>query len=51
LFIRENTATTGPGVSDQDIQLLVQKFKLVERKDSTERGVRPSAWLTFRGNL
>jgi 2-polyprenyl-3-methyl-5-hydroxy-6-metoxy-1,4-benzoquinol methylase len=51
MFIKENTDTPGPGVSDLDIQSLVRKFKLVERKDSTERGVRPSAWLTFNRNM
>jgi cyclopropane fatty-acyl-phospholipid synthase-like methyltransferase len=50
LFVKENADTIGPGVSDQDIQSLIQKFKLVERKDSSERGVRPSAWLTFSRN-
>jgi 2-polyprenyl-3-methyl-5-hydroxy-6-metoxy-1,4-benzoquinol methylase len=48
LFRRENSKSSGTGVSDNEIQLFIQKFQLVERKDSTERGLRPSAWLTLK---
>ncbi len=37
-----------PGVSEEDIRFITQNLHLVERKDSTERGIRPSAWLTFQ---
>jgi cyclopropane fatty-acyl-phospholipid synthase-like methyltransferase len=47
LFLKENADSSGPGVSDQEIQSLAQKLKLIQRKDSSERGIRPSAWLTF----
>jgi cyclopropane fatty-acyl-phospholipid synthase-like methyltransferase len=48
LFIKANPDANGPGVSDRDIQTLAERFYVAERKDSTERGIRPSAWFTLR---
>jgi cyclopropane fatty-acyl-phospholipid synthase-like methyltransferase len=47
LFIKPRPDTIGPGVSDQDIQLLNETFHVADRVDSTERGLRPSAWFTL----
>ena len=47
MFINTNPDANGPGVDEQEIQSLMQRFQLVERKDSTERGIRPSTWLTL----
>jgi cyclopropane fatty-acyl-phospholipid synthase-like methyltransferase len=43
-----DSGSHGPGVTQEDINLLSQNLKLVQRMDSTERGIRPSAWLTFQ---
>lgn len=37
-----------PGATEEDIRFITQNLRLVDRKDSTERGIRPSAWLTFQ---
>jgi cyclopropane fatty-acyl-phospholipid synthase-like methyltransferase len=50
VFIKENADSNGSGVSEQEIQSLIHKLKLVDRKDGSERGIRPSAWLTFTKN-
>ena len=48
LFITSNTSGFGPGASEEDIHFITQNLRLVERKDSTERGIRPSAWFTLQ---
>jgi len=37
----------GIGVVETDINHLMNKYRLVYRKDGTERGQRPSAWFIF----
>ena len=39
---------SGPGLVESDLTLFDKDFTLVSRKDSTERGLRPSAWFDFR---
>jgi SAM-dependent methyltransferase len=39
---------TGPGLIEEDMQALSDRFCLVNRQDGSERGKRPSAWLTYR---
>ncbi len=46
-FIGGGIGKTGPGSSEDEIQFISQKLRIVARKDSTERGLRPSAWLTI----
>jgi len=48
LFFKSHPDRGGPGVSEIDIRFVTQVLQLVERKDSTERGIRPSAWLTLK---
>lgn len=48
LFFKSQFDWGGPGVSEKDIQSVTQKFQVMERKDSTERGIRPSAWFTLK---
>jgi cyclopropane fatty-acyl-phospholipid synthase-like methyltransferase len=38
----------GPGASDEDVRFITQSLRVVERKDSTERGIRPSTWFTLQ---
>jgi cyclopropane fatty-acyl-phospholipid synthase-like methyltransferase len=47
-FIRTSQEAVGPGASDTELQLIHQKLRIVERTDGTERGIRPSAWLTIQ---
>ena len=48
LFFISRPNGGGPGASETEIQFITQKLQLVERKDSTERGIRPSAWLSLK---
>ena len=36
------------GLMPADLELLDENLKLVQRQDGTERGLRPSAWFTYR---
>jgi 2-polyprenyl-3-methyl-5-hydroxy-6-metoxy-1,4-benzoquinol methylase len=38
----------GPGVTEESIRRLIQMFRLVNRQDGTDRGIRSSAWFTFQ---
>jgi cyclopropane fatty-acyl-phospholipid synthase-like methyltransferase len=49
-FIKANPDSSGPGVIDADIQFITKNMSLVKRKDGTERGLHPSAWLSFQRN-
>jgi cyclopropane fatty-acyl-phospholipid synthase-like methyltransferase len=50
LFFKSHPDEGGPGASETVIRFVTQKLQLVERKDSTERGIRPSAWFTLKKN-
>lgn len=39
---------SGPGLVITDIDRLEENFRLVDRQDGTERGIRPSAWFKFQ---
>ena len=41
-------AEKGPGLVEEDVQTLSGQFCLVDRQDGSERGRRPSAWLTYQ---
>ncbi len=47
-FIGSGYGRTGPGSSEEDIRFINERLRIVERQDSTERGFRPSAWLTVQ---
>jgi SAM-dependent methyltransferase len=40
----------GPGLVDSDLEALGSQVTLVRRVDGSERGRRPSAWLTYQPN-
>jgi len=47
VFFKDDPAKKGPGVLEADLQPLFKMMKLVQRSDGTERGRRPSSWLTL----
>jgi 2-polyprenyl-3-methyl-5-hydroxy-6-metoxy-1,4-benzoquinol methylase len=47
-FLRTSSDGSGPGVTDTDIRFITQNLNLLDRKDSTERGIRPSVWFTLQ---
>ena len=47
IFFKAQPDGVGPGLFETDIQLITEVLQLVDRKDSTERGIRPSAWFTL----
>ncbi len=47
-FLGSGYGRTGPGSSEDELQYIDQKLRIVQRIDSTERGYRPSAWLTVQ---
>jgi cyclopropane fatty-acyl-phospholipid synthase-like methyltransferase len=48
VFFNTQGEGQGPGITEEDITNLSQVLKLINRKDGTERGVRPSAWFSFQ---
>jgi SAM-dependent methyltransferase len=50
-FISNAPNEAGPGVTPADLQLISQKLRIVQRMDGSERGFRPSAWLTITRRL
>ena len=48
MFMKTSPENLGPGASDGDVQFMIEKFQLIARKDGTERGLRPSAWITLQ---
>jgi cyclopropane fatty-acyl-phospholipid synthase-like methyltransferase len=48
VFFKDNPANNIPGLVEDDLQTLIRKMKLLQRVDGTERGRRPSAWLTLQ---
>lgn len=51
LFYKEFPDDDRPGATEADIHFMMEKFHLAQRMDGTERGIRPSAWLTFQKKL
>lgn len=47
-FFREPTES-GPGMLEEDLEMISARLKLANREDGTGRGMRPSAWLAYRG--
>lgn len=48
MFMKAIPDNAGPGATEMDINFITQTLQLVERKDSTERGIRPSAWFALQ---
>ena len=48
VFIRE--AESGTGVNQAELDHISSRFTLLQRRDGTERKVKPSAWLKFTRN-
>jgi len=46
-FLRE-IQSSGPGVDEFDLRTFEELFALSKRVDGTDRGERPSTWLTFK---
>ena len=51
LFFTSSPVRYGPGASEEDIRFITHNLRVVERKDSTERNIRPSAWFTLQKNI
>lgn len=47
LFIKSSPEQAGPGLLEADLSGIEQHLRLLERRDGTDRGDRPSAWLRF----
>lgn len=48
LFFRTKDGLTGSGATEGNLTPFLDFMDLVERQDGTERGICPSAWLTYR---
>ncbi len=46
-FLQTTPGSQGPGIGQDEIDAMAQMWTLTHRADGTERGMRPSAWLTF----
>jgi 2-polyprenyl-3-methyl-5-hydroxy-6-metoxy-1,4-benzoquinol methylase len=51
VFFKDQEKVPGPGVTKDDIVSLSQSLRLIHRKDGTERGLRPSAWFSFKKSM
>lgn len=47
VFFRD-PGSTGAGIDQEDLDRIAGRLEQVDRQDGTERGIRPSAWLTFK---
>jgi hypothetical protein len=47
VFFRHPDAS-GPGLEETDLEAINAYINLVNRQDGSERGLRTSAWLTYR---
>jgi 2-polyprenyl-3-methyl-5-hydroxy-6-metoxy-1,4-benzoquinol methylase len=47
LFRTVNT-DIDPGATEADIHFITDNLRVLDRKDSTERGIRPSVWFTLQ---
>jgi ubiquinone/menaquinone biosynthesis C-methylase UbiE len=48
VFYKSIDDVRGPGVTEEDINHLLCKLKLINRQDGMERGIRPSSWFAFQ---
>jgi len=47
VHIKPKAADRGPGVVEADLAQITARLRLISRQDGTDRGHRPSAWLTY----
>jgi len=47
-FVQAGDAPGDAGLTEAEIAAIGERFEPVERIDSTERGIRPSAWISWR---
>jgi cyclopropane fatty-acyl-phospholipid synthase-like methyltransferase len=47
-FFKSMADEQGPGITENDITSLTKKLKLIQRVNGSERGIRQSAWLSFK---
>ncbi len=48
LFLKSTPDGVGPGGTEEDLRFITHKLQLISRKDGSERGLRPSAWLNLQ---
>ena len=48
VFFKTLVEEQGPGITENDISSLMQMLELTQRINGTERGIRKSAWLSFK---
>ncbi len=48
VFVKVDDEVEGGGVPESELTALSEALELVSREDGTNRGLRPSAWLTLR---
>ena len=48
MFIKATTDGAGPGATESDLHFITQNLQQINRKDGSERGIRPSAWFTLQ---
>jgi len=51
VFFKNLVTDQGPGVTEDDINKLLQVLKLIHREDGTERGIRSSTWFGFQKSV
>ena len=44
----EGPKSLGGGLVEEDLRMLSENLRLLQRQDGTERGMRPSAWFWYR---
>jgi cyclopropane fatty-acyl-phospholipid synthase-like methyltransferase len=47
----KTSENSGTGITEEDLEDISQHLNLVSRHDGTERGQRPSVWMTFRKSI
>lgn len=50
-FFKHQAEILGPGITEDTVHKLREKFELIQRQDGNEGDIRPSAWLTFKRRL
>jgi len=48
VFFRGHESAPRPGVVEADLEQITSRWKLINRRDSTERGIRPAVWLLLQ---
>jgi cyclopropane fatty-acyl-phospholipid synthase-like methyltransferase len=50
-FLKTDPQSESSGVDEQEIHKISQRLNLINRKDGSERGLRPSTWVIFRKEI